>query len=169
MKEKILKLRSEGKSYIDIKKLLGCSLSTISYYCGENQKEKTLNRTRKYSKTIRHILKRKKDNFSFIHGRNKHINKGKRGVLNFTAEEFKIKLENNPTCYLTGRAIDISRPKSYHCDHITPISRGGDCSFNNLGLACKEANMAKSNLTVEEFISLCQEVLTHNGYKVEKI
>ena len=33
MKENILKLRKEGKSYNEIKKILGCSLSTISYHC----------------------------------------------------------------------------------------------------------------------------------------
>lgn len=33
MKEKILKLRREGKSYNDISKILGCAKSTISYHC----------------------------------------------------------------------------------------------------------------------------------------
>ena len=40
MKDEILKLRSEGKTYSEIKKELGCSKSTISYYCGKGQKEK---------------------------------------------------------------------------------------------------------------------------------
>ena len=38
-----------------------------------------------------------------------------------------------------------------------------------MGLACKEANMAKSDMTVDEFFNLCKEVLEHNGYKVNKI
>ena len=29
-----------------------------------------------------------------------------------------------------------------------------------------DANFAKGNLTKEEFISLCKEVLEHNGYEV---
>ena len=33
MKEQILNLRKEGKSYNEIKKILNCSKSTISYYC----------------------------------------------------------------------------------------------------------------------------------------
>ena len=40
MKDQILKLRDEGKSYREIKRILGCSSSTIAYHCGEGQKEK---------------------------------------------------------------------------------------------------------------------------------
>ena len=47
MKEQILKLREEGKTHSEIKELLGCSKSTISYYCGHEQREKTKNRVRK--------------------------------------------------------------------------------------------------------------------------
>jgi len=41
LSEDILKLRAEGKSYNEIKNELGCSKGTISYYLGEDQKEKT--------------------------------------------------------------------------------------------------------------------------------
>jgi transposase len=44
--EEILKLHKEGKSYNQIKEILGCSKGTISYYLGAGQKEKTLNRTK---------------------------------------------------------------------------------------------------------------------------
>lgn len=47
MKEQILKLRAEGKTFNEIKNTLGCSKSTISYYCSEGQKEKNLQRTKK--------------------------------------------------------------------------------------------------------------------------
>ena len=41
-KEDILELRYEGKSYKQIKKILGCSMSTISYHCGNgNEKKKS--------------------------------------------------------------------------------------------------------------------------------
>ena len=39
MKDKILKLREEGKSYKEIMNILGCSKGTISYHCGEGQKK----------------------------------------------------------------------------------------------------------------------------------
>lgn len=41
MKEDILRLRKEGKSYNKIKELLGCSKGTISYHCGAGQIAKT--------------------------------------------------------------------------------------------------------------------------------
>lgn len=53
----ILKLRKEGLSYDKIKSVTGCSKSTISYHCGEGQKEKTLIRTR----NIRRDPKYKRD------------------------------------------------------------------------------------------------------------
>ena len=40
MKEEILKLRAQGKNYNEISKILGCSKGTISYHCGDGQKEK---------------------------------------------------------------------------------------------------------------------------------
>lgn len=39
MKEQILKLRAAGKSYSEIVSELGCSKSTVSFHCGEGQKE----------------------------------------------------------------------------------------------------------------------------------
>ena len=41
LSENILRLRAEGKNYNEIKNELGCSKGTISYYLGEDQKEKT--------------------------------------------------------------------------------------------------------------------------------
>jgi hypothetical protein len=45
LKEKILKLKSEGKSYRQIQKILGCSKGTIAYHLGDGQKQKTAKRT----------------------------------------------------------------------------------------------------------------------------
>lgn len=47
MKEKILKLRESGMSYNSIASSLGCSKSTVCYYCGNHQKEKSIIRQRK--------------------------------------------------------------------------------------------------------------------------
>ena len=45
-KEQILKLASEGKSYREIEKILGCSKGTISYHLGQGQVEKYNERRR---------------------------------------------------------------------------------------------------------------------------
>ena len=48
MKEQILKLRSEGKTYKQIKNILNCSLSTICYHLRSDQKQKVLARRNKH-------------------------------------------------------------------------------------------------------------------------
>ena len=48
IKEQILELRAQGKSYRQIEKELGCAKSTIAYHLGKDQKEKTLTRVGKY-------------------------------------------------------------------------------------------------------------------------
>lgn len=52
MKEKILKLRAEGKTYNEIVNLVKCSKSTVSYHCGKDQKEKVKQRTQRLKSGI---------------------------------------------------------------------------------------------------------------------
>jgi 5-methylcytosine-specific restriction endonuclease McrA len=165
MKEKIMQLREEGKSYNEIKKVLGCSKGTIAYHCGDGQKDKAMERMRKNRKTLNSILKRKKDNFCSA-GERRGERSRKRVSAPFSSKEFFNKLNDSPKCYLTGRSVDLFQPKSYQCDHITPISKGGGCKLENLGLTCRDANQAKSDMTLKEFLSLCKEVLVHYGYSV---
>ncbi len=47
------------------------------------------------------------------------------------------------------------------------VSKGGSNELGNLGVTCKEANMAKGDMTTGEFIDLCIEVLSHHGYKID--
>ena len=81
-------------------------------------------------------------------------------------DDIRKQIEDNPICYLTGRKIDINNTRSYHFDHKLPVSRGGDASIDNLGICCREANQAKNDMTTDEFIKFCLEVVKHNGYKV---
>lgn len=60
MKEKILKLRDEGKTYQEIVRELGCSKSTVSYHCGDNQREKSSKRRAENRLGIKHEKVRKK-------------------------------------------------------------------------------------------------------------
>lgn len=50
MKEKILKLRSEGKTYNEIVSIVGCSKSVVAYHCNPKVRAKAMiykNKTRK--------------------------------------------------------------------------------------------------------------------------
>ncbi len=162
LKDDILELRAKGKSYSEIGLRLDCSKGTVSYYCGKGQKEKSANRTRQRRKDI--VVSLRVQTFRRnINSTNKSV-----AVANFTWQEVIDKYGWETTCYLTGRAIKLQESLTYHFDHIIPRSRGGNSSIENLGIACKEVNIAKNNMLVEEFIQLCKEVLEYNGYKVSK-
>jgi CRISPR/Cas system Type II protein with McrA/HNH and RuvC-like nuclease domain len=174
MKDKILKLRDEGKTYTEIKKILGCSKGTISYHCGEGQKEKSKKRLRNFRKL--NSLTKKIENFKsrglynksrdFQRNREKGIYiKGRE--FNFTQEDVLSYLTANSICYLTGEKIDLTEPSTYSLDHIHPVSKGGDNSLSNLGLTLKTVNKSKNDLTVTEFINLCKTVLEYNGHIVK--
>lgn len=59
MKDKILKLRAEGKTYTEIQKELGCSRSLISYHVNPSVKEKSASRQKRNRFQIREDLKTK--------------------------------------------------------------------------------------------------------------
>ena len=61
LKESILLLRAEGKSYNDIKEALGCSKGTISYHLGPGQKEKTASRVKAQRESIKEFIRDLKD------------------------------------------------------------------------------------------------------------
>ena len=61
-KEQILKLRSEGKSYREIEKILGCSKGTIAYHIGEGQKDKTNQNKKNNRKKVQEYLIAYKEN-----------------------------------------------------------------------------------------------------------
>ena len=179
LKNQILQLREKGYSYDRIKSELSCSKSTISYYCGENQSHKRSVRQKKrrsinvlnnkiesflhrkanlvteYKETqrdIRKILQIKLKGFSMNR-------KTKKVKQKFSLQDLIDKIGDNPSCYITGRPIDLTDGKSYHLDHIIPISKGGDNTIDNCQIACKEANQAKHNLSYDEFVQLCKEVV----------
>lgn len=170
----IIKLRNKGKSYSEIQKILGCSKGTISYHCGEGQKEKSKSRLRKRRKTLKGLIEHKIYNFGrkIIIGRIRSFKRGgtskKKTTGKFKYNSAYNNIINNPICYLTGRKIDLSNSKSYELDHIIPPRKGGKNTLKNMGLSCRDANQGKNDLTVREFIKLCKEVCEWNGYKVSK-
>lgn len=57
-------------------------------------------------------------------------------------------------CGLTGRRMDASA----QLDHIRPRAAGGTDSVDNLRWTCKEANLAKRELSDADFLRLCSDV-----------
>lgn len=180
MKERILQLRSEGKTYKQIVDEVGCAKSTVAYYCNleyqksakerhaQNKKNDILGRKIENFKSLRR-LKNKSERFQF---RNNDApdkrNPYNKNNLKFNAKDVLNMIEKNPFCYLTGEPLDIYDPKSIALDHKIPVSRGGQNTIDNLGICSYIANQSKAALTVEEFIELCSKVLINFGYTVSK-
>jgi CRISPR/Cas system Type II protein with McrA/HNH and RuvC-like nuclease domain len=176
MKEKIIQLRNEGKTYKQIKEILNCSKSTISYYCGDNQKEKTKIRTKKRRENS---LLKKVEDFKYRKSRSnkekiRRFNKRDFGhtinkdiELTFLWSDVLNKFGEDTFCYLSGEKINLLND-NYSLDHIIPNSRGGDNSLNNLGITNEIVNRMKTDLKPDEFIFWCVKILEFNGYSVNK-
>lgn len=182
-RDDILRLRSEGKTYNEIQKELGCSKGTISYHLGHGQKQKTEDRRKnltdsKLRKKVSYWKNRvageatQRQVSPRTHNRKmlqkvREFQKERRGgtapTLDWTYDDLREIIADYQCCYLTGREIDVNDCDTFHLDHIEPRSRGGDNSIENLGLATPEANYAKGYLPLEDFIELCLDVVIHWG------
>lgn len=70
-------------------------------------------------------------------------------------------------CYLTGIPINIETD-DYQLDHIIPVSKGGSNKISNCGITIPLANQMKTDMTVPELLEMCEKILKHHNYKVEK-
>ena len=191
LKDDILLLLKNNKTYREIQSALGCAKSTISYYSDYN-KNKQKNNEKNLLRRNSHPYFKKVDRFLYHkrsikkqinHPNNKirklltdkilnfHQNRKTKeyNMSTFTVEDVINKFGENPRCYLTGINIDINQPRTYQFDHIIPVSRGGDNSLDNLGICTKQANLAKSNMMYDEFIDFCKKVLINHGYNINTI
>lgn len=50
-------------------------------------------------------------------------------------------------------------------DHITPVSKGGTDTVDNLAIVLSSVNSAKGTMTLEEFVAMCRMVATHHDNK----
>jgi CRISPR/Cas system Type II protein with McrA/HNH and RuvC-like nuclease domain len=176
---RIIELKKEGYSYNKIMKELNCSKGTISYYLGNNQKEKTKNRNNKTKTKPEFVLQKKLYAFRYRDSLGKRILSKVRDFqrregsklfsaqeINFSIDDFLLKIGNEPKCYLSGELINLYDTKSYSIDHIVPASKGGDNTIENAGILSSSVNKMKSDITVKEFLEKCIQVLEYNGYIV---
>jgi len=75
-----------------------------------------------------------------------------------TTQIKKIIESQNYRCALTNRPLT---PETASLDHKQPISRGGTHEVANLWVVEHFVNTAKGSLTVDEFVSMCRDVVRH--------
>jgi predicted transcriptional regulator len=179
---KIIELKKEGYTYNKIMKELNCSKSTISYYLGDNQKEKTKNRSIKIKSKPEFVLQKKLYAFRYRDNLGKRVLSKVRDFqrregskisitkpeLSFNIEDFLLKIGDNPKCYLSGELINLYETKDYCIDHIIPATKGGENTLENAGLISSTLNKMKSDISVDELLEKCIQVLEYNGYIIYK-
>jgi hypothetical protein len=116
-------------------------------------------KNKKFFDVVKKILNKK------IHGFHHVVNPLQ--TRRFCWADVLAKFGTDPKCYLTGRKLDYTESSNYNFDHMIPRSKGGSSGLDNLGLCCKEANYAKSDLLLPDFLKLCEDVLKNFGYRVE--
>lgn len=98
-----------------------------------------------------------------------HTPKSQRVDGKFTVSDFLSKIGTSPRCYLTGTPIDLENRKSYAIDHIIPTSKGGTNCISNANLIRADANMVKTDKTLAELYTICEEILARRALHAEII
>jgi 5-methylcytosine-specific restriction endonuclease McrA len=158
LKENIDKVRIRSREY-QRKRRLNKTINDIiieKIYSFHKRAVKLLNQYNKQSISIHKIINKKI----------KTMKSSSKIEVKFTTEDFLNKIGDNPKCYLTGRDIDLSGSRLWNIDHVMPLAKGGDNSLDNCNITCRDANMSKSDMTLDEYLKLCKEVLENFGYKV---
>lgn len=191
-KNQIFKLRDTGLSYDKIAENLNCSATTVRYHLNSKFREKIKSKKKQlreqhpyYSKL--ESFRIKKYNFKLKKSNKNDVKaivyyklrtflvspklKGKSHKMKnkITLQDVINKFGENPKCYLTGQAIDIMKPATYHFDHIIPVAKGGENTIDNMQIALTDANYAKRDMLLNDFIELCKQVTINAGYSINKI
>jgi 5-methylcytosine-specific restriction endonuclease McrA len=126
----------------------------ITQFCRDRRRKK-----RKWSevKSFRQMISKRINGFT----------RGEKQMFHF--DELMEKIGDNPRCAMTGRTINLQNRKSWQLDHIIPSSKGGDDTLENCQLVCTEANQSKANMTEQEHLNLCREILEHHGFVVTRV
>jgi 5-methylcytosine-specific restriction endonuclease McrA len=160
LREQILELHNNGKSYNAIANDLNCSKGTVSYHCNQSVKSKSSIRHATWKR--KNVLAVKIHNFKFQSSRKRVLYGLSPSDGTVSARSLLKKIGPNPTCYLTGVPLDLNNPSQYSLDHIVPLAKGGQNTLSNCGIASKIANQAKGDLSYDKFVSLCKNVIMHS-------
>lgn len=177
----VLSLRAKGYTIKQICEELNCSEYAVDYWLYPKYREKIRaqqKERRKRANNWRAKLQGKIDRFkdrkisTYVQAKNQSWDKIlARKIRDFRSKCLKMskfgikevleKFGTKTKCYLTGRDIDITKD-DYNLDHKIPVVQGGEGTLENLGFTIPIANASKFNMTLEEYLNLCEEVLRYH-------
>lgn len=103
------------------------------------------------------------NNLRFLISSSKNRAKQLDRVFELTEEILKKQLlKQNNKCFFTGRVFDKTTPIS-----IDRIDSSLGYTHDNIQLVIYRTNMMKSNLSTEDFISLCREIANQHGRSIK--
>ena len=160
MNENILFLKSQGYKRGDI--LLTMDISPLQYH--RLYKDGPGLEKRKEA-TTKCRLNRKNDPHYYLGERIKRFQKKANCNVLFGVQDVLNKFGPYPRCYLTGLPINYDDAKSYHLDHVIPISKGGSGNLDNLEISLSWANQMKSNYPKEDFLEFCRKIVNYSNFQ----
>ena len=158
----IIEMHKNGHSYNKIAKELNVSKGTISYHCGEGQKEKSAKVRKKWRASHPKYRVLREWDANTTESKKLLIKHGNK----IEVYKYKKNVEQKGLDKLTGRPLRSD--KELHLDHWVPTAQGGSNEITNLAVLNPESNQAKSYMTEKEFVELCKDTLEFRGYIVKK-
>jgi hypothetical protein len=70
----------------------------------------------------------------------------------FGADEVRLKIGDQPKCYITGLPLNLDDPDSYSFDHIVPVAFGGASTLDNLEVCTPQVNRLKSAFSLADLV-----------------
>ncbi|OHB60856.1 MAG: hypothetical protein A2Y12_10125 [Planctomycetes bacterium GWF2_42_9] len=77
----------------------------------------------------------------------------------------KILEDQKYRCALSGRLLT---PQTASVDHIIPLSKNGTHDISNIWVVDHKMNLAKGTMSVDEFISVCRDVVKFQESKISQ-
>jgi 5-methylcytosine-specific restriction endonuclease McrA len=108
------------------------------------------------------FMKRTASIYSNMRNRRRKLEGQDDKMLPFTIDRLRGSIEDclGSSCVYCDEKITV---KNVSVDHSTPVERGGAWKLSNLDIICRSCNLAKNNLTRNEFQELMQ---TLRGFPV---
>ena len=111
--------------------------------------------------------------FTGVHGPHPQaVNDIRRAFTALKAENEKLRVALEWYEHRAARCCKITSDGDdarWELDHVQPKARGGSDSISNLRWVCAEVNIIKRDLTDQEFVALCSQVMRWIGERIQAV